>query len=151
MSSIPNPADIRYGGFYLPVFSLLYIHREIDLPIYVPLPVFDFSLHTGNFPILLGLTFLGALIGHGESRSIYGMGGAENNPKDKWTVLWYRFLFAFKKRPGKVPKDIDHVFEKFENSVEWFVELSPAGKAIIILALLKSSSSDIFSSEKAGR
>lgn len=106
MVSLPNPADVRYGGFYLPVFSLLYIYQEIGLPVELPLPYFTFLLNEGNFPIFIGLTLLGALIGHGASRAIYGVEGAKINPKNRWAVRWYRNLFAFKEKTGEASKNV---------------------------------------------
>lgn len=133
MASIPNPADIRYGGFYLPVFSLLYINREIGFPVDLPVPVLSRVFSASNFPLLLGLTFLGAIITHGESRSIYGIEGAEGSPKDSGVVRWYRILFTFKKKPGRPPKTLDDLFRKLEYSTSWFANQSLAGKFAIVL------------------
>lgn len=131
MASPPNPADIRYGGFYLPVFSLLYVHQKIGLPVELPIPFLNIVLTSDHFPILIGITLFGALIGHGASRSIYGIDGAKRNPKNRWAVLWYRILFNIKKKPGKPPRTINDLEKKFENSIKRFWELSRGGKTLI--------------------
>lgn len=134
MASLPNPTDIRYGGFYLPVFSLLYIHQEIGLP--VELPLARILLTEEKFPFLLGIVFLGALIGHGASRSIYGIDGAKTNPKNRLSVLWYHTLFSVKKNPGKPPKTADELREKFWGAIDGFVSLSNRIKALVVLIRL---------------
>jgi len=131
MASPPNPADIRYGGFYLPVFSLLYAHQEMGLPVELPLPFLRIVVTDSNFAFFIGLTFLGALIGHGASRSIYSVDGAKRNPKNRWAVFWYRSLFTVKKKPGKPPRTIDDLEKKLVTSLEWFWDLSNRGKALI--------------------
>lgn len=133
MTSLPNPADIRYGGFYLPVFSLLYIYQEIGLPVELPLPYFKLVLSEANISIVIGLTILGAIIGHGASRAIYGVDGAKINPKNRKAVLWYRNLLTLKKKPGRPPKSINHLTEKLEHSINWFEELSTVSKGVIVL------------------
>lgn len=133
MVSIPNPVDIKYSGFYLPIFSLLFIQHEVKLPVELPIPLVNIGLYEGNFGYILGLTFLGALVGHGASRSIYGIEGAKTNPKNRWAVLWYRTLFSFKKRPGKPPKTIDDLIEKMAASVERFLAISRLNKAITVI------------------
>ena len=131
MASPPNPADIKYGGFYLPIFSLLYVYQEIGLPVELPLYFLNIVLTDSNFPIFAGLTFLGALIGHGASKSIYSTDGAKHNPKNRWVVLWYRTLFTVKKNPGKPPRTIDELEKKMITSVEWFWNLSRVEKTLI--------------------
>ena len=133
MASPPNPADIKYGGFYLPVFSLLYVHQEIGLPVELPLYFINIVLTDSNFPVFAGLTFLGALIGHGASKSIYSTDGAKHNPKNRWVVLWYRTLFTVKKNPGKPPRTIDELEKKMETSLEWFWNLSRVKKTLIFV------------------
>lgn len=136
MASLPNPADIRYGGFYLPVFSLLYTHQELGLPIELPLSLLSIVVTEGNFPYFMGLTFLGALIGHGASRSVYSIEGAKGNPKNRWAVFWYRTLFTVKKKPEKPPRTIDDLQKKLETSLEWFGDLSRREKALVSLIRL---------------
>lgn len=95
------------------------------------MPVIRIVLHEGNFAFLVGLTFLGALIGHGSSRSIYGIEGAKSNPKSPWIVRWYQILFAVKKNPGKPPETIEDLWEKLDHSFEWFEGLSTTQKVLI--------------------
>jgi hypothetical protein len=133
MATPPNPSDIRYGGFYLPVFSLLYVHQEIGLPVELPLHFHSLVLTEGNFLLFSGMTFLGALFGHGASRSIYGIEGARRNPKNRWAVLWYRLLFTLKKTPGKPPTTVDHLQSKVEKVQDWYFDLSVGKKILVTL------------------
>jgi|GEM_PF-1380446 hypothetical protein len=131
MATLPNIADIRYSGFYLPVFSLVYIHQNLGLPVEVPFPVFTILVTTQNFGFLLFLTLFGALSGHGARRSIYGIEGAKNNPKNRWVSLWYRSVFMLKKKPGKPPRNLFDIVEKIEKSIEAFRELSRLQQLLI--------------------
>lgn len=89
MSGIPakDLANIRYGGFYIPVLSWFYIYFK-----------------RGNneiLPILLVALF-GAIIWHATYRSIFGPEGPEKNPKHKLTVAGYYLAFCLYRIPAEL-------------------------------------------------
>lgn len=134
MAGFPNLSDLKYGGFYIPVFSLAYIQDEFILPVNLPFPIFDIIISTGNLGHFLALAVFGGLIEHGINRAIFGPGGAVQNPKNAWIVRWHKLLFLAKPAPGLFPESPEDLIEKIDTSTEAFLDLKPAQKAVFALS-----------------
>lgn len=76
MAPIPNIADLQYGGFYIPIFSLAYVQEQFPLPVELPFPALDILITSTNFGVIFLIAALGALIEHGINRAIFGPDGA---------------------------------------------------------------------------
>jgi hypothetical protein len=151
MAGIPNIADLRYSGLYLPLFTLAFIRDEMGLPQAVPIiqeymPM-DLILSDSNFPIIFSITLLGCVISHGTKRSIFGTEAAKMNPKNKWVVRWYQALLYWKPRPGRFPDSPDDLPDKIDSSVSWFQNLTPIEK--IIASFLRLTRFTVFYSSTA--
>jgi len=132
MATIPNIADLQYGGFYIPIFSLAYIQEQFLLPVELPFPVLEIMITSSNFGGFLLIAGFGALIEHGINRSIFGPGGALKNPKNPWVVKWHKILFLVKPEPGVFPESREDLEEKIGSSVEYFESCSSYKKAKLL-------------------
>ena len=123
MAGLPNIATIQYGGLYIPVFTMAYIRESVGLPVILPIPYIEPVIDTGNFGLWFAVVLFGALVNHGVTRSIFGLGGALQNPKSPSIVRWYRTVLFWKSRPGLYPNSISNAKEKVQSSVESFFAL----------------------------
>lgn len=97
--SVKDIANIRFGGFYIPVVSWLFIYTE-----------------TGNrdFLPVLGIVLVGATIWHGIYRSIFGYEGPEVHPKKRVIVAGYFLALLLVENPGRNPDTVDELLERIK-------------------------------------
>lgn len=140
-------SDLQYSGLYLPIFTLLYLYYNLELP--YSLILFDIHLiniDSAVFQVILIVTILGSIISHGMYRSIHGHKGPLRNPKSPLTVAYQQIALSLSKNPGDRPRSWSElqnkgrgIFETFSAILDHFLDVGMVGKFLIILKYIRNA------------
>lgn len=109
MSAVTSLGRLSYASFYLPPLTFGYLSFEDNNPLLTYLTQIHINIPIqGLEPIyvfwfLTAFTFLGGMQVHGVSRTIYGLGGPEERPKQKSVQIRHSLAFALGTDAENIP------------------------------------------------